>query len=401
MEMDETKTKPMSEVKATTADSANVSFSSLTDSNCNSQSSSPPPKKSPRISMSGEVRQLVGELTKKRQDWCRWPVCPEYIRTGVCSAMPEEKNGCVVGCQLAHLKPEDAVSVTSQGFARVCFDSMGLLQTLCSRPNCNYFHPPKHIRDQIIARRHAQYLREKQTREADEFLAAHPFSLLLPPTQTPRLPPNQENLFPHVHRLREANGLQLANSSWGFGNLLPFQATLASNMMQAHLGQMTPPTASIALVPPTCQPHSSHIALNTVADLTLPVNFPSLPGCEQFSACGLGALDLQGLYTNQFFQPTQLLQPPHVWSEATPKVTAPGTDATCYPPTDLLTLLNWLTLSQSLMTPASPQPLPPNAFQFPIPPLLHTTAAVTLPSPSTQQQQQNPQCFPTFHPSPT
>ncbi|VDN12208.1 unnamed protein product [Dibothriocephalus latus] len=187
--------------------------------------------------------------------------------------MPEEKNGCVVGCQLAHIKPEDGVSVTAQGYTRVCFDSMGLLQvtarcwrldslfnlhvslievslirfigrgtskaesltletwysyanpvnrhldlpvaykvlrhyTSCSRPNCTYFHPPKHIRDQIIARRHAQYLREKQTREAEELLTAHPFSLL---TQTP---PQQENLFPNVHNLQETtNGLQLTAGS--------------------------------------------------------------------------------------------------------------------------------------------------------------------------------------------
>ncbi|VDN49885.1 unnamed protein product [Dibothriocephalus latus] len=94
----------MSEVKAgTMTDSAIVSFASLTDSQ--SACSSRLPKKSPRMTGEATIRRhpTVGE----------WKFCPEYRRPGVCSAMPEEKNGCVVDCQLAHIKPEDAVSVTA------------------------------------------------------------------------------------------------------------------------------------------------------------------------------------------------------------------------------------------------------------------------------------------------
>nr|VZI31832.1 unnamed protein product [Spirometra erinaceieuropaei] len=366
-------------------------------------SSSPPPKKTPRIS---ESRQQASDLTKRRQDWCRWPVCPEYRRTGVCPALPEEKNGCVVGCQLAHIRPEEPVSVTSEGYARICFDSMGLLQTLCSRPSCNYFHPPKHIRNQIIARRHAQYLREKQTREAEDFLATHSFSLLMPTAQPPRLPPSQENRFPTAPNLQDANSFQLAGSSWGLGSLLPLQTTLGSNMIQTHLSRMTPPAAPIAVFPSTCQPNSSHLALNALTDLALPVNFPALPGYKQLSACDLGALDLQRLYMSQLLQPAQLFQSPPVWPGAAPEMTAPVADAACYSPTDLLSLLNWLTLSQSLMSPASTQPLPATAFPFThgLAPLLHTNAEVALSSPGTQQQQQQPQqipqCFSTFPPPP-
>ncbi|VDM32191.1 unnamed protein product [Hydatigera taeniaeformis] len=84
----------------------------------------------------------------KRQDWCRWPVCKEYYKTGVC---PNEGGGRKDGtaCQLAHVREEDEVSVIGDSYVRVCFESMGLVQ---------------HIRDQIIARRHAQYLQEKQVK---------------------------------------------------------------------------------------------------------------------------------------------------------------------------------------------------------------------------------------------
>ncbi|KAG5442304.1 hypothetical protein CSKR_200213 [Clonorchis sinensis] len=34
-------------------------------------------------------------------------------------------------------------------------------QVACSRAECHFYHPPKPIRDQIVSRRHAQYLREK------------------------------------------------------------------------------------------------------------------------------------------------------------------------------------------------------------------------------------------------
>ncbi|VDN12207.1 unnamed protein product [Dibothriocephalus latus] len=99
-----------------------------------------------------------------------------------------------------------------------------------------------------------------------------------------------------------------------------------------------------------------------------------------------------------------MLQTPQLRPEAAPKLTTAVPDASCYPPTDLLTLLNWLTLNQSLMAPALAQPLPPTTvFQFPLPPLLHTTSsAVTLSTPSSQKQQQSPHYFPAFNaPPPT
>ncbi|KAL5105184.1 Muscleblind-like protein 1 [Taenia crassiceps] len=99
----------------------------------------------------------------KRQDWCRWPICKEYYKTGICSnAENGKKDGAL--CQLAHIREEDGVSVNGDSFVRVCFDSMGLVQPSCRRAKCTFFHPPKHIRDQIIAKRHAQYLQEKQAK---------------------------------------------------------------------------------------------------------------------------------------------------------------------------------------------------------------------------------------------
>ncbi|VDN39212.1 unnamed protein product [Dibothriocephalus latus] len=94
-----------------------------------------------------------------------------------------------------------------------------------------------------------------------------------------------------------------------------------------------------------------------------------------------------------------MLQPPKLWPEAAPKLTIAMPDASCYTPTDLLTLLNWLILNQSLIALASPQPLPATAtFQFSLPPLLHTTSsAVTLQTSSSQRQQQSPHYFPAFN----
>ncbi|KAM3180324.1 hypothetical protein ACTXT7_016504 [Hymenolepis weldensis] len=99
----------------------------------------------------------------KRQDWCRWPICKDFYKTGNCpyqSSSEKEENLC----QLAHVREEDGISEIADGYVRICFDSMGLIQPACRRSRCSYFHPPKHIRDQIIARRHAQYLEEKQAK---------------------------------------------------------------------------------------------------------------------------------------------------------------------------------------------------------------------------------------------
>ena len=68
-----------------------------------------------------------GATRAKRQDWCRWPVCKDYYKGGQC---PYEHGGDKdeVVCQLAHIREEDGVSMTADGYIRVCFDSMGLIQ---------------------------------------------------------------------------------------------------------------------------------------------------------------------------------------------------------------------------------------------------------------------------------
>ncbi|THD27403.1 hypothetical protein D915_001721 [Fasciola hepatica] len=97
---------------------------------------------------------------RRRQDWCRWPVCEQYRATGKCASTSVEDSSHP-GCMRAHIGPSDSVPVTPEGDVRVCFDSLGLMNLQCTRPECYFYHPPKPIRDQIVARRHAQYLREK------------------------------------------------------------------------------------------------------------------------------------------------------------------------------------------------------------------------------------------------
>lgn len=41
-------------------------------------------------------------------------------------------------------------------------------QLACNRSDCFFYHPPKIIRDQIVAKRHAKYLREKAIRDASK-----------------------------------------------------------------------------------------------------------------------------------------------------------------------------------------------------------------------------------------
>ncbi|KAF6771775.1 hypothetical protein AHF37_09569 [Paragonimus kellicotti] len=102
---------------------------------------------------------------KRRQDWCRWPVCEEFHRTGYCHGITRtsltSEAHIESTCMSAHIRPSDKIPITSEGEVRICFDSMGLLELNCRRPECHFYHPPKAIRDQIVARRHAQYLREK------------------------------------------------------------------------------------------------------------------------------------------------------------------------------------------------------------------------------------------------
>ncbi|CAH8429865.1 unnamed protein product [Schistosoma rodhaini] len=106
----------------------------------------------------------------RRQDWCKWPICIQYRTTGYC--LGYNPNGTLPissqMCQAAHIGPNDQVPLSSDGQVRVCFDSMGLVNLTCNRSDCYFYHPPKLIRDKIVAKRHAQYLREKVIRDASK-----------------------------------------------------------------------------------------------------------------------------------------------------------------------------------------------------------------------------------------
>lgn len=73
---------------------------------------------------SKDVSQTSAKV--KRQDWCRWPICKDYYRTGVCPA--ESGKDSETKCQFAHVREEDGISEIADGYVRVCFDSMGLIQ---------------------------------------------------------------------------------------------------------------------------------------------------------------------------------------------------------------------------------------------------------------------------------
>ncbi|KAK4473314.1 hypothetical protein MN116_004478 [Schistosoma mekongi] len=105
----------------------------------------------------------------RRQDWCKWPICIQYRTTGYCPAY--NSNATLPSfqmCQAAHIGPNDQVPLSSDGQVRVCFDSMGLVNLTCNRSDCYFYHPPKEIRDKIVAKRHAQYLREKVIRDVSK-----------------------------------------------------------------------------------------------------------------------------------------------------------------------------------------------------------------------------------------
>ncbi|CAH8430663.1 unnamed protein product [Schistosoma curassoni] len=94
----------------------------------------------------------------RRQDWCKWPICIQYRTTGYC--LGYNPNGTLPAssqmCQAAHIGPNDQVPLSSDG------------QLTCNRSDCYFYHPPKLIRDKIVAKRHAQYLREKVIRDASK-----------------------------------------------------------------------------------------------------------------------------------------------------------------------------------------------------------------------------------------
>ncbi|VDP75507.1 unnamed protein product [Echinostoma caproni] len=145
--------QPHTTVTLIRAEIQNIDADELTVSCCDTVHNVNSLKQSPCTSAPGMRR-------KRRQDWCRWPICGQFRATGYCaSAVPGGPD--YPGCMRAHVGPNDSVPVTPEGDVRVCFDSMGLMDLKCTRPDCHFYHPPKPIRDQIVAKRHAQYLREK------------------------------------------------------------------------------------------------------------------------------------------------------------------------------------------------------------------------------------------------
>ncbi|KAF7260720.1 hypothetical protein EG68_01973 [Paragonimus skrjabini miyazakii] len=146
------------------------SLKSLTTECCGSADSAPEVEQTDDRQMVGgqnDVKPALPLMTrrKRRQDWCRWPVCEEFRRTGYCHGNTgtslTSETIIESSCMSAHIRPSDKIPITPEGEVRICFDSMGLLELNCRRPECHFYHPPKPIRDQIVARRHAQYLREK------------------------------------------------------------------------------------------------------------------------------------------------------------------------------------------------------------------------------------------------
>ncbi len=93
-------------------------------SNDSGVANSPEPSANDPFNTSSTQRALQ---RPKRSDWCRWPVCQGYLQTGVC---PNENGQGNEGatCDLAHIRSDESSSVTPDGYVRVCFDSMGLLQ---------------------------------------------------------------------------------------------------------------------------------------------------------------------------------------------------------------------------------------------------------------------------------
>lgn len=87
-------------------------------------------------------------LTKvKRQDWCRWPICKDFYKNGVCPYEENAEKGESL-CSMAHVREEDGVSETADGFVRICFDSMGLIQ-VCEVYLLNFQPSHSHVNSLI------------------------------------------------------------------------------------------------------------------------------------------------------------------------------------------------------------------------------------------------------------
>ncbi|VDD74590.1 unnamed protein product [Mesocestoides corti] len=92
----------------------------------------------------------VDTLASLPKDWCRWPVCAVHRLGGQCPL--GEAN-----CPDAHVGWEFASQIDAHGLVRICFESLGVANKFCARPQgcCRFFHPPEHIRMGLIRRRQA------------------------------------------------------------------------------------------------------------------------------------------------------------------------------------------------------------------------------------------------------
>ncbi|KAF8570216.1 hypothetical protein P879_03859 [Paragonimus westermani] len=115
----------------------NPNFKLLTTECCRSIDSAP------EAELAGD-RQMLGNQNdgkttsplmikrKRRQDWCRWPVCEEFRRTGYCHGITgtslASETHMESSCLSAHIRPSDKIPITPEGEVRICFDSMGLLE---------------------------------------------------------------------------------------------------------------------------------------------------------------------------------------------------------------------------------------------------------------------------------
>ena len=62
---------------------------------------------------------LTPFISEKKNDWCRWPICENFRQSGSCP------HGTM--CLLAHVPQKASGSTPSNGYVRVCFNSLGLV----------------------------------------------------------------------------------------------------------------------------------------------------------------------------------------------------------------------------------------------------------------------------------
>ncbi|KAF5398137.1 hypothetical protein PHET_05520 [Paragonimus heterotremus] len=317
------------------------SFKPLTAECCGSTDSAP------EVEVTGD-RRMVGSQSdvkpaspvmirrKRRQDWCRWPVCEEFRRTGYCHGITgislTSETHIESSCMSAHIRPSDKIPITPEGEVRICFDSMGLLELNCRRPECHFYHPPKAIRDQIVARRHAQYLREKVFK-ANSHMPSSSTAAFLPLSSSQHgaqeyqhwnvcLPSPAETTPPTFTMQQWQAALHLFLSSWlKMGNTIPGTTdasrlqTVASSVDRMHI--LGGPANMNSLVPGLLPNHgvlgfNTHSMLSspyqpsisTNQPLNLSANSPIEP--QQFvnpSSIPLFPLNFSGLTSNRLGTP--------------------------------------------------------------------------------------------------